>query len=398
MIEKKPVDVREDFTNRLIESLEKGVIPWRKDWKDAGITGMPRNAVTGKDYRGGNRLILLMEGVDRGYADSRWLTFKQSRDLGGGVNKGEHGTRIEYWDKLPFWKRADVAVKRDGKPVFVDSAKVIEGNMVPLKGGDLAHKSALVVEHGSTQYSWRQAEVQLDLLYGKSHVLFNVEQCRDLDIEPLAQIKEVDGFEKAKAIVSGMENDGVTIKHPSDRAFYRPGADAVSMPAPEQFETPEGYYGTLLHELGHATGHPDRLNRPQANAYGSADYAKEELVAELTSAFTSIHAGVRFNDERHTAYIGSWLETLKGDKNEVFRAAKHAGEASDFLIEHAIEQKQEVEIDKAVDAEKDLRDCWTRSGVSQEKQDALIAGIAAKAAPGAHVGPFQLQEDKGVER
>lgn len=396
--DKKVVDVREDFTNRLIQSLENGVIPWRKEWKEVGISDMPRNAVTGKDYRGGNRLILLMEGMDRRYADPRWLTFKQAKDLGGGIAKGEHGVRIEYWDKMPFWKRRDVEITKDGKRVFVDAQKGIDGSMVPLKGGEMVLKSALTAQHDGKQYSWRQAESQLDMLYAKSHVVFNAEQCRDLQLDPLAKVSEIEGFEKAKAIVAGMENDGVKINHTSDRAFYRPGADTVTMPAPDQFTSPEAYYSTLLHELGHSTGHKDRLDRQQLNTFGSEEYAKEELVAELASAFTSIETGVKFDDANHAAYVGSWLQALKNDKNEIFRAAKHAGQAADFLIEHSIEPKQEVEINKAVDIEKDLRDYWTKSGVSQEKQDALVAEIAAKAAPGAAVGPFRVQEDKGMER
>lgn len=352
--EAKKIDVREEFTNRLIQSLEKGVIPWRKDWKEAGISGMPQNAITGKDYKGGNRLILLMEGMDRGYADPRWLTFKQAQELGGGVSKGEHGVRIEYWDKMPFWKRRDVEVMKGNQRVFVDAAKGIEGNMVPLKGGEMVPKSALTATHDQKQYSWRQAEAQLDLLYGKSHVVFNVEQCRNLNIEQIQKVSEIEGFDKAKAIVSGMEADGVKINHPSDRAFYRPGADTVTMPAPEQFNSLEAYYSTLLHELGHATGHKDRLDRPQINSFGSEDYAKEELVAELASAFTSIETGVKFDDANHAAYVGNWLQVLKNDKNEIFRAAKAAGQATDFMLERGQEKMKELEHALAPEQSEDL--------------------------------------------
>jgi hypothetical protein len=97
-------DLREQITDRIVASLESGVMPWRKGWSNEGgvAAGLPRNAVSGRIYSGGNRLMLMMQGMDKGYADPRWLTYKQAASLGGGVTQGEKSTPIEYWDELLF--------------------------------------------------------------------------------------------------------------------------------------------------------------------------------------------------------------------------------------------------------------------------------------------------------
>jgi antirestriction protein ArdC len=205
----------------------------------------------------------------------------------------------------------------------------------------------LVVESGGTKYSWRQAERTLNLLFEKTSHAFNVEQCNGLTLEPIATTKDRPAVEKIAAVekvASGMKLDGLTLGHGGDRAFYSPARDAVQMPNPDQFESPEAYAGTLLHELGHATGGENRLNRPLANGFGTSEYAREELVAELCSAFASAETGVQFDDKNHAAYIGSWLETLKGDKHAVFAAAKDASKAVDYLLEKSLV----VEVDKDV--------------------------------------------------
>lgn len=348
MDEKAKSDFRQDLTDRLIAHLEQGEIPWRKGWTDkpGAATGLPVNAVSGKPYQGGNRLQLLMVAMDRGYGDNRWLTFKQAQELGGAVMKGEKGARIEYWDKMDFWKRKDVQVL-DPHNRIVDVTGTKHGHAYikdPATSRNLGAVSVdqLSVRHAGQEYSWKQAEVRLGLLYGKSFVVFNARQCQDLGIEVKGE-PTIPGNEKALNIAEGMQRDGVTLLHQGNQAYYRAPADLVVMPAPEQFVTPEEYMGTLLHEFGHATGHDKRMGRPLGNGFGSPEYAKEELVAELTSVFTQAETGVAFDDKNHAAYIGSWLEALKKDKNEVFRAAKEASNAADFLIEKG----RQVEMEKS---------------------------------------------------
>ena len=343
-------DLREQITERIVASLESGVMPWRKGWTNVGgvATGLPRNAVSGRIYSGGNRLMLMMQGMDKGYADPRWLTFKQAQGLGGGVAKGEKSTPIEYWDELPFHRRRDVDITLNGARVKLGETPEKNAQSVKLASGLEVDTRQLVVEAGGIKYSWKQAERTLNLLFEKTSHAFNVEQCTGLSIEPMATKKDSPAIEKIAAvekIAEGMKLDGLRLGHGGDRAFYSPARDAVQMPNPDQFESPEAYAGTLLHELGHATGGENRLGRPLSNGFGTDEYAREELVAELCSAFASAETGVPFDDKNHAAYIGSWLEALKGDKHAVFAAAKDASKAVDYLIEKslAVEVKQDVE-------------------------------------------------------
>ncbi|HNV58951.1 MAG TPA: zincin-like metallopeptidase domain-containing protein [Rhodoferax sp.] len=343
-------DLREQITDRIVASLESGVMPWRKGWTNEGgvAAGLPRNAVSGRIYSGGNRLMLMMQGMDKGYADPRWLTYKQAASLGGGVTQGEKSTPIEYWDELPFHRRRDVDITLNGARVKLGETPEKNAHSVKLASGLEVDTRKLVVEAGGTKYSWKQAERTLNLLFEKTSHAFNVEQCTGLSIEPITIRKDRPAIEKIAAvekIADGMKLDGLRLGHGGDRAYYSPARDAVQMPNPEQFETPEAYAGTLLHELGHATGGENRLNRPFSNGFGTSEYAREELVAELCSAFASAETGVQFDDKNHAAYIGSWLEALKGDKHAVFAAAKDASKAVDYLLEKSLA----VEVEQTVD-------------------------------------------------
>lgn len=398
-------DIRKEVTDRIVAALEQGVLPWRRSWRDDGRgVGLPENASTGRTYNGGNRMILLTAGQDAGHKDNRWLTFNQAKAMGGAVEKGQHGTPIEYWETTPFWKRKGIELEHQGKPVKMGTwPKTDHPKTIALSDGREVDTKDVTVLHEGKRHTWRQAEQMLSTMISKTHTVFNVEQCRDLGIEAVQQPSEPD-FGKALNIMRGMQQDGVVLNHGGNRAFYNVGRDAITMPHHSQFDSHEKYVGTLLHELGHATGHQDRNNRPLGNAFGSPDYAKEELIAELTSAFVAAETGVGFDDQDHASYIGSWLDALGKDKHEVFRAAKAASQAADYLIARGREAEKEMTVGVGREQEADLtakpltreeralRDLWTEKGVSPEKQDELIAGISAKAAPGAEVGPFRVAE------
>lgn len=398
-------DIRKEVTDSIVAALERGVMPWRRPWNETGMgVGLPTNASTGRAYNSGNRLILLAAGLDASYQDNRWLTFNQAKALGGSVMKGQHGTPIEYWETRPFWKRKGIELEYQGKRVKMGMPpKTDHPKTIALSDGREIDTKDVTVLHEGKRHTWRQAEHMLSTMVSKVHIVFNVEQCRDLNIEPIRRVPDQE-YSKAKHIVRGMLNDGVLINHGGNRAFYNVTRDAITIPTQEQFESHEKYISTLLHEMGHATGHPERNNRPLGNAFGSADYAKEELIAELTSAFVSAETGVGFDDQDHASYIGSWLAALGNDKHEIFRAAKAASQAADYLIARGreVEKEMGIEVGREQEAglaaqpvsreERALRDLWTEKGVPPEKQDELIANIAAKAAPGAEVGPFRVAD------
>src|SRR3954466_11238176 len=162
---------------------------------------------------------------------------------------------------------------------------------------------------------------------------------------PNLEAKRRTEWEVAETGESILRNSGAEIRHDQrDRAFYSRSEDAVHLPRQDAFRSAADYYGTALHELAHWSGHPTRLNRPTLNEsyrFGDPNYAKEELRAELTSVFLAAERGIPHNPEQHAAYVGSWISALKNDKHEIFRAAKEAHSAADYLL--GLERSRSVE-------------------------------------------------------
>lgn len=274
--------VYEIITERIIATLEAGTVPWRKPW--SGQAGMPKNLISGKEYRGINVFLLHTLGYD-----SPWfLTFKQAKGLGGQVRKGEKGCPVV------FWKWLDRKETDDGK---------VNQHRVPL------------------------------LRY---FTVFNVEQCDGIKIPDVdVSEREHEPLQAAESIVEGMP-ERPTIEHGFRGACYSPSEDKVRMPKPERFESGNGYYATLFHELTHATGHSSRLDRKldtKHAAFGSGDYSKEELVAEMGAAFLNGQAGILDSQvEQSASYIDGWLKTLRSDCRVVVMAAAQAQKAADFIL------------------------------------------------------------------
>lgn len=302
-------DFREEVTAAVVEMLEKGTAPWQKPWDGSGVSSqMPMNAVTDKPYRGGNAVNLMMVGAAKGYTDPRWMTYKQAEGEGWQVRKGEKAAQVEFWQ---FNKQEKGP---DGKPV--DGEK-------------------------------------LDRPIQRIYSVFNAQQIDGIPpLEPKAPVKE---FEAIEAAERALKNSGAKIDHNGgDRAFYRPSTDTISLPPKDAFGSEVKYYATALHELGHWTGHESRLNRDVGkNPFGSEGYAREELRAEMASVFMQAELGVPHDTEQHAAYVGSWIKALKEDKNELFRAAKDAGDAADFVIDLARSKDKEQEKTEEIDMELD---------------------------------------------
>ncbi len=285
--------------DKLIEQLEQGTAPWQKPW-EAGAQLNPINPVTGNNYKGMNALYLSMQGR----ADNRWLTYKQAKSIDAQVKKGEKSTSITY-----IKVREEKQVYENGKPLL-DS----KGDKV---------KRIVTLEKPK---------------YFSANV-FNAEQIEGL---PALEKKEStwEDIERAKKL---LENSGATIIHDQrDSAFYSPSLDEVHLPPKEQFSTPEKYYATALHELGHWTGHSSRLDRDLTGGNNSENYAKEELRAEISSLMVGNTLSIGHDPGQHAAYVKSWLKTLREDPKEIMYAAKDAEKIHDFILDKDISKTQDV--------------------------------------------------------
>jgi antirestriction protein ArdC len=278
-------------TERMIAALQRGTVPWHKPWQAAA--GRPRSMSTGRLYRGVNVFLLGMTAADEGYRSPFWGTYRQISDLGGQVRKGESSTLVV------FWKQAQTE-RRD------------------LQTGELAIKSVPVLRYYRV-FNAAQSDRLPDRFYpapGK-HALISQPQ----------------------AVLDGYLVDGPKLVHlAGDRADYHPATDTIRLPLRAQFQSAEGYYGTAFHEAGHSTGHPERLNRPGIAAFdhfGSGQYAKEELVAQMTSSMLCAETGVDTPDvfDQSASYIAGWLHALDDDKRLVITAAAQAQRASDLIAE-----------------------------------------------------------------
>jgi len=282
-------DIYAEVTAKIIHELEEGRLPWVQPWGRTGSVnpGLPRNAITARNYSGVNVLILWGAVIDAGYPSQSWLTFRQALEAGGNVRKGEHGTTVVYADRFTPEKEKERA-KATGE----------DAREIP---------------------------------FLKRFTVFNVAQCEGLrpglaaDPAPLPERQIVP---VAEAVIAA---SGVDFRIGGDRAFYVPAQDFVQVPPQPAFFEQINYYRTALHELSHATGHKSRLDRKLLNSFGSKDYAREELVAEMGSAFLCASLGIE-PTVRHADYLASWLDVLREDNRAIFRAASQATKAADWLL------------------------------------------------------------------
>ena len=252
-----------------------------------------------------------MNALEQGFADPRWGGYRQIQDAGGHVRKGEKGTPILYVD----FNRRETVRDEGGKPVLDDAG------------------------HPAVE------SVRRDRPLVKLHYVFNVEQTEGLDLRSLQVAAPAwEGHERAEALI---KSSGVRIDHVAgDRAYYRLSADRVVLPERSQFPSQDAYTHTALHELGHATGHPSRLNRPTLvdhGGFGSEAYAKEELRAEIAAMMTGEKLGVGHEPRHGTAYVGSWVKALENDPREIRAAAVDAQRISDWLLARERERTVEPE-------------------------------------------------------
>jgi antirestriction protein ArdC len=298
----------QEITDKIIAELETGRVPWVQPWETvaakASLT-MPKNAATQRQYSGINVLILWGAVIERGFTTQNWLTFRQALGLAGNVRKGESGTTVVYADRfVPNEERQ--RAERDG-----DSP-----NAIP---------------------------------FLKRFTVFNTDQCENLPprlASASAPVPEGLILPQAEALIA---RTGADFRIGGDRAFYSPNHDFIQVPRPDAYFEPINWHRTALHELGHWSGHHSRLGRDLSGNFGSALYAKEELVAEITSAFVCASLGI-VPTVRHADYVGSWLEVLREDDRAIIRAASGASKAADYLLAFRPESNEPVEAVEASDS------------------------------------------------
>jgi len=295
-------DIYSRVTDKIITDLEQGVRPWLKPWNAEHAAGRITKPLrhNGQPYNGINILMLWSAAMEKEHTAPIWMTFRQAKELGANVRKGEKGELVVYANKI-----------------------------------------------NRTEETTGGEEIEHTIPFMKGYTVFNVEQIEGLPshyyqlaepvLDPVQRIQHAEAFFAAT---------GADIRHSGNQAYYAIGSDRIQLPPFESFRDAESYYATLAHEATHWTRHPNRLDRSFGRKrYGDEGYAQEELVAELESAFLSADLGItpEVRDD-HAAYIDSWLEVLKKDQHAIFSTAAHAQRAADFLHGFQLEPTSQQEV------------------------------------------------------
>jgi antirestriction protein ArdC len=270
----------EAVTAKIVAEMEAGAVPWLCPWKKTSVARFPQNAITKRRYQGINVPLLWFEAEEKGYSDHLWLTYQQAQAQGGQVRKGEKGTPVVF-----------------AKPLQVKDKETEEDRTVRM-----------------LRVFW----------------VFNVAQMEGLSLltahdEPLPE------HERNANAEAFLKATGADIRHGGDRAYYNLVLDHIQLPELSSFVGPDQYYSTAFHEAGHYTGHRTRLNRFSLLLPDTQEYAFEELVAELTSAYLCAHFEMKA-ELRHAGYLSHYLKKLKDDSTAFFKAAAAAQRAADFLL------------------------------------------------------------------
>jgi antirestriction protein ArdC len=294
----------DEITRKIIAELEAGRVPWVQPWGTAAKVslGMPKSAATGRRYSGINVLILWGAAIECGFAGQSSLTFRQALSLGGHVRKGECGTTVVYADRF---------VPADEKQRARENNE--EAHAIP---------------------------------FLKRFTVFNTDQCDELPAEIATTATPPPPGLIEPIVEELIKTTGIDFRIGGNRAFYVPAEDYVQVPPPQAYFEPINWHRTALHELAHASGHPSRLNRDLSGRYGTRKYAFEELVAEISSAFSCASLGI-VPTVRHADYIGSWLDVLREDNRAIVRAASQASRITNYLLGFLPDMAVEVLVERA---------------------------------------------------
>ena len=298
-------DPYQAITNKIIEAMQQGIIPWQRPWSGGNGVGYVSHS-TGRSYSFLNAMLLMIAGKEPG----EFITFKQCKEAGGHVKKGAKSTTIYFWKRLHF-----VEDKKDenGNTILDENGdpEKIEKNPICLKGYQVFALSD--TEGVNPKY------------------VTSTEDSDDTAPDPIKAAEDI--------LNAYYQEPGAPVLNvvPSDRAFYSPAKDRVTVPERKQYNEIAEYYSTLFHETIHSTGHKSRLDRFKtgaAAAFGSNDYSREELVAEIGSAYLVNRSGIdcekAFNNS--VAYLQGWIRHLADKPREFATAAAQAEKAAKYIL------------------------------------------------------------------
>lgn len=296
---------RDNLVKMYLESLEENKIPWEQPW----IVDAPKNAISNNNYNGINNLILSYVANKRGYKDNRWCTFKQMKKNHWYFKENAKGQGV--W--IEFWSKYNIKTKKI--ILFSEYEKLI------------ANKPELAEEYKTIC---------------KNQVVFNADL---IDGIPQEEVKNED-INQSEYITNIIKNMAVSYKEEGNEAYYNPKSDEIHIPKASQFKDEYSYYATQLHELSHATGHPSRLNRDVINTFGSEEYAKEELRAEISSSFMMQKLKLNYDESHyneHKSYIRNWIDILKNQPTELFKAIKDSDKIVNYLDKEGMLKDKKIE-------------------------------------------------------
>jgi antirestriction protein ArdC len=299
-------DIYQEVTDRIIDQLEAGTVPWRQPWTSLGHD-LPRNVRNAKRYRGINVFLLAITAMLNGYTDPRWGTYKALGEKGGQVRQGEKGTQVVFWKRI---EPKEGARDENGDP----------------------KKPFMMLRY---------------------YTVFNVEQADGIEPLPVgAPLPEHERNAECESVIAdycgpnvrkiskGEFVAGPTLSFGGDSAHYVPATDHLQLPVLGQFDDADAYYATAYHEMTHSTGSDRRLKRGVSNGFGSDPYAREELVAELGAAMLNAITGIETRDESSASYVATWLGRLKDDRRLVVQAAAQAQKAVDLILDVTFDEPE----------------------------------------------------------
>lgn len=287
---------RNELVHQIIEDIQAGK-PFF--WDSGHESGLPMNPTSKNNrYHNGNIVRLMYFAKKHGFTDNRWMTFEQAKAKGYRIPYGTHGAKIEWWGKQ--YNKYEI-------------------------NPDTGKKEKKVV--------------RLDHPIVKIYTVFNAEQIVGIEA---AKPTLCDPEAKNKYMENMLQNSEAPIFYDSlDKNCYQPANDEIHVMAREKFKTLDAFYATCAHEIAHSTGSEERLNRKIENSFGTPDYAREELRAEMASMFLHQEYGIEFDQshyKNHSAYMQSWAEALQKNPNELYRAAADADQIAMYMNENMIQK------------------------------------------------------------